>query len=191
MILDPAILQEIAVAARAAQAACPDRFIALQYRDLAEKAEALVRRPAYVPVRTRELIAEASGAGAVTSYVVEFGCDEAVIRTGDTAASVTYPDDLGCLPTRVRPLAEVPLRGDPWDKNGETRVSMADAGQAQAFTCDQCGGRAAGLGYLDGSLTLPLGWALWGEVMLCGACDAECQAEAGAEKLSTGLVVKG
>jgi hypothetical protein len=59
-------------------------------------------------------------------WVVEFGaCGEACIRTGETAAAVTYPDDLGCKPTRARPLAEVRIT-DAWTKNGELRVSVAE-----------------------------------------------------------------
>lgn len=58
-------------------------------------------------------------------YVVEFaGCGEACIRTGDTAVEVSFPDDLGCAPTRVRRLDAVKLRGDAWEKNGVLRCTV-------------------------------------------------------------------
>jgi hypothetical protein len=45
--------------------------------------------------------------GRVRYWVVEFDCNEAVIREGLSVADVYYPDDLGCLPSRVRPLDDL------------------------------------------------------------------------------------
>lgn len=60
-------------------------------------------------------------------YVVEFaGCEEAVVRVGTSPDAVAFPDDGGCKPTRIRPLAEVRLRSMPWMKGGELRVSVAE-----------------------------------------------------------------
>ena len=72
-----------------------------------------------------------SGAGPleqpVRHWVVEFGCNEAVIRTGPTVESVNDPDDLGCHAVRVRPLNEVKIKPFIWDKNGCLRCELDEA----------------------------------------------------------------
>jgi hypothetical protein len=61
------------------------------------------------------------------SFVVEFwDCDEAVIRSGESAESASYPDDLGCPVRCVRPLSEVRLRSEPWTKGGELRCEVVE-----------------------------------------------------------------
>lgn len=63
----------------------------------------------------------------IREWVVEFGdCQEAVVRHGESAEAVSYPDDLGCPATRARPIGEVRLRSCPWVKNGELRVELAE-----------------------------------------------------------------
>jgi hypothetical protein len=61
----------------------------------------------------------------VRPWVVEFDCDEAVIRTGDSPESVNQPDDLGCLAIRIRPLDEVKIKPFTWNKNGCLRCEIA------------------------------------------------------------------
>jgi hypothetical protein len=56
-------------------------------------------------------------------WVVFFdSCCEAVIRQG-SRAQVNRPDDLGCAPTRIAPIAEVQIL-ETWEKNGERRVEV-------------------------------------------------------------------
>jgi hypothetical protein len=58
------------------------------------------------------------------NWVVEFGCNEAVIRSGPDMASVSDPDDLGCPPVRIRRLEEVKIKPFLWDKNGCLRCEV-------------------------------------------------------------------
>lgn len=61
-------------------------------------------------------------------WVVEFaGCQEAVIRTGESPEDVNEPDHLGCSVVRIRPLDEVELKDGVWKKDGELRCKPADA----------------------------------------------------------------
>src|ERR1044072_5011141 len=76
-------------------------------------------------------------------WVVEFDCDEAVLRRGSSPGSVSGPDDLGYPPLRIRPLAEVQLRGDPWVKNGETRVLVTDPLEPEGREYCVCGHQSA------------------------------------------------
>lgn len=66
--------------------------------------------------------------GRVPAWVVEFaGCQEAVIRTGESPEDVNEPDDLGCPVLRIRPLLEVELKPGPmnlWMKGGELRCVL-------------------------------------------------------------------
>lgn len=56
-------------------------------------------------------------------WVVEFDCNEAVIREG-ALEDVNYPDDLGCLPISIRPIDEVKLKPFFWYKNGCLRCEI-------------------------------------------------------------------
>ena len=65
----------------------------------------------------------------VRHFVVEFDCGEAVIRTGMAVdeKSICSPDDLGCLPVRIRHLDDVKIRPFLWLKNGCLRCEIDDA----------------------------------------------------------------
>jgi hypothetical protein len=61
-------------------------------------------------------------------WVVELGgCQEAVIRSGESLEDVSYPDDLGCPVLRIRPLHQVQLKPGPlslWRKGDELRCEL-------------------------------------------------------------------
>lgn len=58
------------------------------------------------------------------TYVVVYGCGEAIIVEATTAEEAMVNDDLGCPPSRVVPLAEVRLKGGTWEKNGVLRCEV-------------------------------------------------------------------
>lgn len=59
------------------------------------------------------------------AYLVQFDCDEAVIRWGANPDGVSQPDPLGCPVIRVLVMDErVKLGGLPWLKDGELRVEF-------------------------------------------------------------------
>lgn len=66
----------------------------------------------------------------MTDWIVFFDCGdgtgESVIRKGETAAEVmSYADNLGCLPVRAVPAAEVEITA-LWSKNGVLRCSVKE-----------------------------------------------------------------